>query len=411
MASSMRALAIAGVLLTTPGLVTASGDAVTEEDAIRLFIEESPRARAIPLIEISVAAAGRAEARPPNPSVTYQVEEAADVRDEFLTIEQPLPITGRRGLLRESADAAASAARLAAERGLLVGAIGVRLAFYEVLYRERELAVLRDGVARLERITAILASREREGEGSGYDLLRAEQEQSRVEIDIAHAEGELAAARATFGAFFDPDRRMGEVSLQGDFRPSRPIPDPEEAVDRALARRLDLAALEVDRERFEVERRAARRERFPEPTLATGWKRTEALGLHDTGFVAAVTIPLPVFDRGRVLAARAEADSNRADLNAELLRREVRADVQAALGRERAARGAARRYDETMAQRSAELRRIAQVAYDEGESGILDLLDAYRTSLAAERRTLAIGKEAKRAEIDSDRAMGIEVRP
>ena len=40
----------------------------------------------------------------------------AGVRDEFLTFEQELPVTGRRGLLLERAEAAASAVGLAAER-------------------------------------------------------------------------------------------------------------------------------------------------------------------------------------------------------------------------------------------------------------------------------------------------------
>jgi cobalt-zinc-cadmium efflux system outer membrane protein len=411
MASSMRAPVATSLFLTLSAIAMASGESITESGAVRLFIEQSPNARTIPLIQRSVEEEGRAVARPHNPSVAYQVEDAADVRDEFLTFEQPLPVTGRRGLMRRSADAAASAARLAAERDLLVGAVGVRFAFYEVLYRDRELALLREGAARLERIAQILARREREGEGSGYDLLRAEQELSQSETDIARAEGELAAARAEFGAFFDPERRMHGARLDGDFEPSRPLPETEEAIERALANRNDLAALRADRERFEIERRAARRQRFPEPTLAAGWKRTKAPGVHDTGFVAAVTVPLPVFDRGRSVATRAEADRNRAELGAETLRREIRADVQAALAREQAAREVARRHDETMVRRSVELRRIGQLAYDEGESGILELLDAYRTSLEAELRALTARHEAKRAEIDSDRAMGLEVTP
>ena len=85
------------------------GDRVTESDAIRLFLEQSPQARRIPLIGQSADAEWRREARLSNPEVAYQIEDAAGVRDEFLTFQQELPITGRRGLVRETAEAAASA--------------------------------------------------------------------------------------------------------------------------------------------------------------------------------------------------------------------------------------------------------------------------------------------------------------
>ena len=83
--------------------------------------------------------------------------------------------------------------------------------------------------------------------------------------------------------------------------------------------------------------------------------------------------------------------------------------MQAALARERTARQVAERQGEEILLRAGELRRIAELAYEEGEAGILDLLDAYRTSLATELRALTVRYEAKRAEIDRDRAMGVEV--
>ena len=85
--------------------------------------------------------------------------------------------------------------------------------------------------------------------------------------------------------------------------------------------------------------------------------------------------------------------------------------MQAAASRERSARDAARRYGQQVESRSIELRRIAQLAYDEGESGILELLDAHRTALAMQLRALAARYEAKTAEIDLNRAIGIEVKP
>jgi cobalt-zinc-cadmium efflux system outer membrane protein len=398
-------------VLLLPAVAVASDEPVTESDALRLFLEESPQAQKVPLIVQSIGAELRVDARVSNPDVAYQVEDAAGVRDEFLTIQQELPITGRLGLLRESADAASSAAGLAAERDLEAAAYALRASFYEVVYRDSVFERLQRGAGLLDRVVDILAQREREGEGSGYDLLRAEQELAEIGIATAEAEAALSVARSRFGSFFDPALRMEAAALEGDLQSTDAIPEPDEAIERALSKRADLRALLVEAERRDLERRAARRRRFPEPTVTAGWKRTEGLGLEDTGFIASLTVPLPIFDRGQVTLARASADRQRAELETEIRKREIRAEVLASLARERAARQAAQRHGKDIEQRAGELRRIAQLAYDEGENGILELLDAHRTSLGMELRALAVQYEAKSAEIDRNRAIGVEVRP
>ena len=384
---------------------------VTETEAIRLFLEQSPQARRVPLVVRSVDAALRVETRVANPEIAYQIEDAAGVREEFLTFQEELPITGRRGLLDERAKVAALAAGLAAENDLQAEVYELKRSFHEVLYRERVLERLRHGAELLERTVEILMSREREGAGAGYDVLRAEQEFAELRMTVAEAEAAMAVARSRFGSFFDPELKMDSVHVEGNPAPTVPVPEVEGAVAQALAQRLDLRALLAERERLELERRAARRRRFPEPTLMAGWKRVEALGLSDTGYIAALSVPLPLFDRGRFASARASFEGERVELEAKILSRSIRADVQAAVAREQAAKRATRAYGEDVERRADELHRIARMTYDEGESGILELLDAQRTSLAMRLRALAAGYAAKRAEIDRERAIGNEVKP
>jgi len=404
-----RVAFVLAALSTTVAL--ASTGPVTEAEAIRLFLEQSPQARRVPLVVRSVDAALRVEARVANPEIAYQIEDAAGVRDEFLTIQQGLPITGRRALLGERAEVASAAAGLAAERDLQTEAYDLKRSFHEVLYRERVLERLQHGAELLERTVEILEGREREGEGSGYDVLRAEQELAELRMTVAEAEASLVAARSRFGSFYDPALKMDSVQVVGDLAPEGTPPEVEQAAERALAQRLDLRSLSAEQERLALERRAARRRRFPEPTLMAGWKRVEAVGLSDTGYVAALTVPLPIFDRGRFETARATSEGQRVEVEAEILARRIRAEVQAAVAREQAARRAARAYGEDLERRAGELHRIARLKYDEGESGILELLDAHRTALTMELRALAARYEARSAEIDRARVIGNEVKP
>lgn len=401
-------LAIA--VLSIP-VAPASTGAVTQEEAVRIFLEQSPQARRVPTIERSVDAGLRVETRVANPEVAYQIEDAAGVRDEFLTFQQELPITGRRRVLNDRAEIAASAAALGAGRNLQGDVYDLKRSFHEVLYRERVLEVVRAGAARLERTVAILERREREGEGSGYDVLRAEQELAELRLTAAAAVADVAAVRARFGSFFDPDMRLWAATLDGDLTPAGPVPEVDQAVTRALEQRLDLRSLATERERLTLEYKAARRRRFPEPVLLAGWKRVEALGLSDTGYIAALTVPLPVFRRGSRESARATADGERVALDTEILTRRIRADVQAAVAREQVARAAAERYGHDIEDRATELHRIARLRYAEGAGGILELLDAHRTSLTMQLRALAARHEARQAEIERNRIIGTEVTP
>ena len=90
----------------------------------------------------------------------------------------------------------------------------------------------------------------------------------------------------------------------------------------------------------------------------------------------------------RILAGvRAAHDSLR-------LRREIAADYQARSGR-----------------RAEELREIAEIAYHEGELGILELLDSYRVAQRAKLRLLDLQVTAKLAEVEFDRTVAKELLP
>lgn len=400
-------------VLLAPSTVSCAeaGAAVTEAEVVRLFRARGPDIRAVSLAAEVAATEWRADARLVNPKLSYQIEDSAGVRDEFLMVEQEVPITGRRVLFRQAGEAGMTAATLAAENAFFRSTQALRSAFYEVIHRESTAALLREGTLRLDRIVEILTTREREGEAAGFDVLRAEMERAELEIAVAQAQAEVVAARSRFGAFFDPGERMDTAELAGEIEPDDAMPDAASAIEAALVRRGDLAALRALGTRLEIEERSALRALWPEPVLSAGWKRTEVESLADTGFVAGVSFALPVLDRGGHAAARASAERQRIGLEAEILARAIRAEVRTAIARERAVRETARRHGTFALERANQLRQIAELAYEDGESGILELLDAYRAALATELRVLALRHESRQAQIERVRAVGTEVKP
>ena len=55
---------------------------------------------------------------------------------------------------------------------------------------------------------------------------------------------------------------------------------------------------------------------------------------------------------------------------------------------------------------SATLMRAAEAAYEAGEVGVLELLDAYRSAVGAELEGLELASGARRARIELDRVTG-----
>ena len=75
------------------------------------------------------------------------------------------------------------------------------------------------------------------------------------------------------------------------------------------------------------------------------------------------------------------------------------------------ARELADRYRDDSVSRAAELVAIATAGYEEGEFGILELLDAHRVALSAELRSLELSAAARRAAVELDRASGRRLTP
>ena len=143
--------------------------------------------------------------------------------------------------------------------------------------------------------------------------------------------------------------------------------------------------------------------------MLAGTKYSTAAG-GDVGTVISVQATLPLFDRGRPERAMAAARASQAQTRLEALRITMRADIAAWRAAALDRRNAAERYRTVALPAATEVERIAQVSYDAGDRGILELLDAYRTSSTARVRQAALDATAREAEIELEYASGWEIR-
>lgn len=380
----------------------------TEAQVIEKFLDQSPYAREARARIDSVRAEAAGRTLLPNPSAVATREGAGYA--SFFQLEQQLPISGRRGLLKQAGTAAVGVTEAQAAITLRTLRSDVRLAFYRLLAAQRREAVVADGMRDLDEVIRVLRTRESEGEGSRYDRLRAEREMAEYRSQLALAHSDMVQARATLSAFLPTGTALDRVA--GRLYTPATVPAIDNLLQRAFSHRSEYIAEQRQVDRFRLERRAADRLRIPEPVAVAGLKRGDvALGRTETSSAVGITIPLPIFNKGQTEVARWRAEQEGAAARRDALERRIRAEVTGAAEALRLRKGAVEQYRGEVNQIGVELNRIVRVAYQEGEVGILELLDSYRVTRQALLRLLELEALTKESQIELDRAVGEEVLP
>jgi outer membrane protein, heavy metal efflux system len=345
-----------------------------------------------------------------NPVAAYAREQTsgsgARNTQDIITLEQQLEIGGQRGARRAAAQAlgAVAGARLAAARA------GIRFevarAYAQAVAADRRATLA--GEAAKVFIEAGRVGRERlaAGDMSGYEHRRIRLEAARYAAHEAEAQMIRTNARRSLATFLSaPDHitQPESLVLTDTLMPDRIAVSADSLVTLALARRPELLAAHQEAGAAMAEARLARAERIPTPTLGAGYKHERALGGASLGgFVAQLSLPLPLWDRraGAVQAADAEAGVRQADIQA--LRRRTEREVRDGYESSQALATQIAAIGQRLDQDARTGLRAAQVAYREGETSLVEWLDAVRAYQEVESTHVTLWAEyiARRAELE-----------
>jgi cobalt-zinc-cadmium efflux system outer membrane protein len=403
MSTRFRACAwIAAAGLALPPLATAQDR--PEREVVELIVRDGPQAKAIRAESEVTRREQAARLAHPNPSFTYSREGAGFT--EFFQAVQSLPIFGVRAALSDAGVAAVAAAEAERDARLWRLRSDAAATVARVIAGQARLESARAGRVQVERLIEVLRVREKEGDGSRFDRLRAEQELREVSQAVTSAAAALAEARATLSGMLPGDVPAPAIAA------AQTVAQPAAAVDalmsRAVTTRAELRALQKQRERAEYEAVATRRARRPDPSLFGGVKRADAAAGRETGGVFGLTLSLPLFDRGGREAARWDAERARVEAEAAAIEYRIRSEISGA-SEVLALRQAALAQEQPGA--AEELAQIAEVAYREGEVGILELLDAVRTASRARTRAIELRLDVRLAQIALERSVGDTLWP
>ena len=396
-------LTLVPILLALP-LAAWSQAPLTEAEAVRLGLTRadfSDLARgAVQAAEADVTAARLYR----NPTLGYSRERTRGTPDSVeqgWMLGQTFDVSGRRGLLREAANRRVAAVTAGNSSRQLEMAAEIRHSFHEALFRQETIRATEAWTRHFARVEAMVGKLARAGEASGYDRRRLARERqtadARLAAERAEHERVLARLAALTGLPAAP-------ALRGELLPP-PLP-PADTARAGLDQRPDLQALSRRAEAAELEGRAARRGAIPDVTVGIGPKWEDNGVTRENGMALSLSVPLPVFDRQQAGRQRAAAESLQARAEYRLARSRAEGELLGLTRQVEGLRTAAADYRTRAVGASAELLRIAESAYQGGESSLLELLDAYRGALEAETTALELEQRARAARIEYDLLTG-----
>ena len=186
------------------------------------------------------------------------------------------------------------------------------------------------------------------------------------------------------------------------------VPPLAALVDQAEATRGEILALRHEIESARFSERAAGRRAIPEPEIVAGTKSSTAGG-GDVGSVFTVHATIPLFDHARPEGALAVARAAQAQARLDAFRLTLRGQIAALRAVVIERRAAADRYRDEAIRSADQIERIAQISYEAGERGILELLDAHRVGATARIRQASLDAAVRQSEIELAFASGWEM--
>ncbi|MBA4773813.1 MAG: TolC family protein [Sphingomonas sp.] len=323
------------------------------------------------------------------------VREGGGQTEWQLSVVQPIDLTGRRAALRDAARADADAAASEIERRRQVLVADVRGAYVRCAAASAQAAVWKTYTADVAEALRIASARAEAGDTAVYDVRRVRVEASAAEAGRLQAEGEQGAgcaALAGLTGIADPAVAIEAITTLSH-------------AETAAGERADLTAQEQRIAAAEYRLSAAERARLPQLSVGAGVRAQETGTGTQYGPIISVGVSLPLWNGGGAAVRR--EDAMRTSLEAELAiaRRRIAAEQSAASARLSSSQAAA------VAAISARddagrLGTIANTAYQSGEIGVVELLDAYEAARDADLSVIAFALNAALAAIDYDLTTG-----
>jgi outer membrane protein TolC len=323
------------------------------------------------------------------------------------SVNETLGLGQLAGVRRADAAAARASAELEiARRGLKAAVTGL---FYGSIAADAKLAVAERAYAEAADFRSLTGKREQAREAAHADVVKAQLQEQQRQRDLSDARVAAEKARLELGVLLFPDPRTACVLVAADEFPQLPA---RAEVDQAASRnspelKSALAALGVSN----ADVLAARAAYLPDLAInyiygidAPQFAVNGPDGVRNLGYSASVTLDIPVWDwlstQHKLRQSEIRRDAVRVALTA--TKRRLIARLDEAYSEAAASRDQLASLDASVAT-AAESLRLTRLRYAEGESTVLEVVDAQSAFVLAEnaREEGRVRYQAARADLET----------
>lgn len=286
---------------------------------------------------------------------------------------QPLEWPKKRAARQSAAEAGLAGATIGLVETRLTLTTDVKLAFYDLLLAQRDVELARQNLEIVKDVQRIVNARVRLGEAPQFEAIKAQVEVLKADQGVARAENAVRVNRVfldtlTVGAL------GADYVIDGDFRIFPRGLSLQSLVTQAMEQHPSIQRLvksvEQAHRNIEFERQA----RVPNITFTTSYMREYGREGIDFGF----SVPTPVWyqNQGQIATALGAKRTEEAGLLRirNTLVREVNQYFQDA----QTTAHLIEVFEKGLLKQSQEALRIAQFSFQQGESSLLEVLDAQR---------------------------------
>lgn len=317
----------------------------------------------------------------PDPLLTYQMDIAKTVESIMPGLMMEFPGPGKLGLRAEVASKETDARYYAFETEVLQAAFEVKKAYYQLYFLTDKIRVNRetlDVVSQMEQI----ASRQNDvGKSTLQDVLRIQMEQDRLNTEIANLEDSHAPLVTAFKAALGLKAGDPIPPLPVNFETTPLDLSVDEMLSALYERNPRLKAMEADVSRAEASIRLAAKARIPD--FAVGLESDLAMAPVMYRPLFAMTLPIW---RDKIAAEITETQAMKGAAEAGLSVEQIKLAVELA-EKSFMFREAGRNLSlikKVLLPKARQALEIARGKYITGQTGYLDLVDAWRTVLGIE---------------------------
>lgn len=313
------------------------------------------------------------------PGSAYEMEKS-------FGLGQSLEWPGKRLYRSKAAEAEVGIAREVLEGFRLELIAEVKEAFYNVLLSERIFQVSTKNLETAQALVGSARLRVESGEAPELELIRARVEFLKATKDSRRAESRVVIAKAALNSLLG-GALGGDYEVTAGSAGSERAYDLAPLLDHALTRHPRILRHQKAVEAADYALSRERQSRMPDLTF----RGSASEEIDKRSYTVGLSVPFPLFYQRQGEIGRARAGQARAQAELEQIRAELTRLVTQEYQNYRIAADVLRVFEDGLLKQADEALRIARFSYQQGESDLLNLLDAQRV----QRTTLIEYHEAR----------------